>query len=212
VPGTLLHLDSSADPSGSVSRRLTDRFARAWLAAAPGRRVVRRDLHTDQLPHLASSAQHWAPGLRAPGETAPAEADALQRLLIDELLGADVLLVGAPMYNWSVPSTLKTWIDHVHVPGLTVGIAPLPLAGRPVVLVSARGGSYTDGAPGALPDPQLPGLRILFGTALGMDLHPVLAELTLASRLPALADRIPDAAASLAAAEREIDRLAATLG
>lgn len=216
---SLLHLDSSADLGGSVSRRLTARFAEAWAAAGTGRTVVRRDLFVDQVPHLPSSALHWAADLRTPaeieslrGDAAAAAAEARQAELIDEFRAADVLVVGAPMYNWAVPSTLKAWIDHVHVAGVTSPYedrATQPFAGKPVVVVSSRGGKYGDGSPNA--EPLVPGLEQLFA-ALGMESHVVVAELTLASRIPALAGAQPAAAASQAAAERELDELAARLG
>lgn len=74
-------------------------------------------------------------------------AEALQQALVDELLAADVVVVGAPMYNYSLPSSLKAWIDHIHIPGVT---APFdgdtqPMAGRPAVVVTSRGGSYDPG-------------------------------------------------------------------
>ncbi len=209
---TLLHLDSSADLEHSVSRALTGRFARAWSAAGADRTVVHRDLHTDPLPPLPTNALHWAPYLRTPEEKVPADAERLQETLVAELLAADVVVVGAPMYNWSVPATLKAWIDYIHVPGTT---APLdrptqPLAGKPLVLVSSRGAGY--GAGSGQVDHELPGLRQLFETALGLDLHVVLAELTLASRLAPLAALIPDAERSRQAAEAELDALAGGLG
>ena len=94
---TLLHLDSSADLAGSVSRRLTARFAAGW--AALGHAIVRRDLFLDQPPHLPSSVLHWAPSLRATDESVDRAHDLYQEELVGELLAADVVLVGAPMYN-----------------------------------------------------------------------------------------------------------------
>ena len=193
---------------------MTNRFATAWTAAGPDRTVVRRDLHADPVPHLASSVLHWAPPLREPDETAPPAAEDLQQRLIDELLNADVVVLGAPMYNWSIPSTLKAWIDHIHVPGTTApfGDGPQPLAGRPAVVVSSRGAGYGADTPNAGLDHEVPALRQVLGAALGMTVHVVVAELTLATRIPAMAPLIGDAAASLAAAHDELDRLAAVLG
>jgi FMN-dependent NADH-azoreductase len=90
---TLLHLDSSADLTGSVSRRLTARFATGW--AAHGHATVRRDLFLDQPPHLPSSVLHWAPSLRATDESVDPAHDRYQGALAGELLAADVVLVGA---------------------------------------------------------------------------------------------------------------------
>ena len=106
---TLLHLDSSADLIGSASRRLTARFAAGW--AALGHDIVRRDLFADPPPHLPNHVLHSAPSLRPADISVDPVHDRYQEELVGELLAADVVLVGAPMYNWSVPSTLdKAWI------------------------------------------------------------------------------------------------------
>ena len=208
---TLLHLDSSADLTGSVSRRLTARFAGGW--AARGHDTVRRDLFVDQPLHLPSNALHWAPNLRAAGDEVDQAFDHYQEELVGELLAADVVLVGAPMYNWSVPSTLKAWIDWIHVPGMTAPAGPAepaPLGGKPIMIVSGRGVSY--GPDSGNVDHQLPALSQVFATSMEMTVYPVLAELTLTDRVPALAAYAPQRAASLAAAEAEIDRLLDELG
>jgi hypothetical protein len=83
---TLLHIDSSADLTHSRSRALTAAFADAWRARGPEYTVVRRDLHVDQLPHLESSALHWAAADRTAEETVAPEAEALRQQVIDELL------------------------------------------------------------------------------------------------------------------------------
>lgn len=211
---TLLHLDSSADLSASVSRELTARFAAAWSAKGAQHVVVRRDLHTDPLPHLPSHVLHWAAHLRASGETAPAEAEALQQVLIAEVAAADVLVIGAPMYNWSMPSTLKAWIDYLHVPGTTSPFdePTQPFLGKPVVVVSSRGDQYGPGTPNPEADHELPALRKVLGNALGMQLTFVTAELTLADRIPAMAPLLERAAADRRQAEQTLDDLATTLG
>ena len=124
----LLHLDSSIDPARSRSRAITAAFVEAWRGRGDDFTVTSRDLHADPVPHLTSAASHWAPRLRQPGDVPPAAESALQQELLDELLAADVLLVGAPMYNYSLPSTLKAWIDHIHVPGIT---APFDTTDQP---------------------------------------------------------------------------------
>jgi FMN-dependent NADH-azoreductase len=208
---TLLHLDSSADLTGSVSRRLTARFAAGW--AARGHTTVRRDLFTDQPPHLPSNVLHWAPSLRAAGESVNPAHDRYQEELVGELLAADVVLIGAPMYNWSVPSTLKAWIDWIHVPGMTAPAGPddpAPLAGKPVVIASGRGLAYGPGTGNV--DHELAALNQLFAGSMQMIVYPVLAELTLAGRVADLAPYTAQGAASLAAAEADIDRLLTELG
>ncbi|WP_030157378.1 FMN-dependent NADH-azoreductase [Glycomyces sp. NRRL B-16210] len=177
---TLLHLDASAEPEDSRSRALTAALASAF---APGNTVVHRDLHTDPPPHLPHPGLHWAPPLRTGGAPGPA-AEATQRRLIGELLDADALVVGYPLYNYSLPSPLKAWIDHVHVPGLTAPspISGSPLAGRPAVLVTTRGGDYGPGAPNAGRDHATPVLELILGEEMGMDVTVVGVGMTLAGR------------------------------
>jgi FMN-dependent NADH-azoreductase len=207
----MLHLDSSADLTGSASRRLTARFAAGW--AALGHATVRRDLFAEQPPHLPHHQLHWAPGLRSGDGSVDPEHERYQDKLIGELLAADVVVLGAPMYNWSVPSTLKAWIDWVHVPGKTAPAGPddpAPLQGKPMVIASGRGLAYGPGSGNV--DHELAALRQLFEGSMRMVVHPVLAELTLADRVADLAPYGAQAAESSAAAEAEIDRLVAELG
>jgi FMN-dependent NADH-azoreductase len=186
----LLHLDASADPRTSASREVTAAFVEAWRARGPAFTVTSRDLQTDPPPHLPDAALHWAPDLRTVGEVAEPAAEERQRGYLDELLAADVLLVGAPMYNWSLPSTLKAWVDHVHVLGTTVPFGPdgaQPLAGRTAVVVSSRGAAYDAGTPTADWDHTVPPLQLVFGRSFGMTVEVVTVQLTLASRIPAMA-------------------------
>jgi FMN-dependent NADH-azoreductase len=218
----LLHLDSSAAGDASRSRQLTATFAATWRAVGPQHTVTHRDLHRSPIPHLPDAALHWPPRLRQEARlrqegSAPAEpeegsalaeperfaaAEALQNELIDELLAADVLLVGAPLYNYSVPSTLKAWIDHIHVPGRTApfDIPSQPLAGRPAVVITSRGGSYDEGTRTAGWDHAVPALELVLGTALGMTVEVITTSLTLAETVVALADQRDRARAELAAA------------
>ena len=204
----LLHLDSAATIKNSRSREITAAFADAWRAGGPQYTVTHRDLYLSPLPHLADAVLHWPPRLRQEGaaSTDPATlaaAEALQDELVDELLAADVLLVGAPLYNYSVPSSLKTWIDHVHIPGRTapfVDAPTQPLAGRPAVVVSSRGASYDPGSPTDGWDHAVPVLELILGTALGMSVEVITTSLTLAETIPALAPQLDRARAELAAA------------
>ena len=136
-----MQLDSSANLASSTSRALTDEFAQRWARRGPDREIRRRDLHTQQLPHLPTNALHFIPELRPADAVAPApEVVALQAELLAELDGAAGVVIGSPMYNYSMPSTLKAWLDYVHVIGINSpqqeGIAPL--RGKRVVVVSAR--------------------------------------------------------------------------
>ena len=204
----LLHLDSAATLKNSRSREITATFADAWRARGPEYSVTYRDLRRDPLPHLADAVLHWPPRLRPKGAAsadpaALAAAEELQDELVGELLGADVLLVGAPLYNYSVPSSLKTWIDHVHIPGRTapfVDAPTQPLAGRPAVVVSSRGASYDAGSPTDGWDHAVPMLKLILGTALGMSVEVITTSLTLAETVPALATQLDRSRAELAAA------------
>lgn len=211
---TLLQLDSSADLAGSVSRAVTATFVEAWRGLGPDHRVVRRDLHTDPLPHLADASLHWPPRLRSGNATPPADAEALQRQIIDELLAADAVVIGAPMYNYSLPSTLKAWIDYIHVPGVT---APFdddsrPMAGRPAVIISSRGGSYDPGSATAGWDHTVPPLQIILGEALGMRVEVITASRTLSSVVPAMAAEVDRAADELRAAHQRAAERAIAAG
>jgi FMN-dependent NADH-azoreductase len=194
--------------TNSRSREITATFADTWRGRGPEYSVTYRDLHREPLPHLADAVLHWPPRLRPEGAASVdpgtlALAEALQDELIGELLGADVLLVGAPLYNYSVPSSLKTWIDHVHVPGRTapfVGAPEQPMAGRPAVVVSSRGASYDAGSPTDGWDHAVPMLDLILGTALGMSVEVITTSLTLAETLPALAPQLDRSRAELAAA------------
>ncbi|MCF8608765.1 NAD(P)H-dependent oxidoreductase [Gordonia sp. HY285] len=146
----LLAVDSSISGPDSVSRPLVAEFADSWCAAGPDRSVVSRDLAANPVPHLTTAGLHYAEVLRRPHESVdPAAAD-LQRELIDEVAGAAAVVIGAPMYNWSIPSTLKTWLDHLHVLGVTTSSDDQPgrLQGIPAVVVSPRGLAYDDSDPG----------------------------------------------------------------
>ena len=198
----LLHLDSSADAEHSRSRAITATFAAAWRDQGTDRTVTYRDLHRDPLPHLADAALHWPPRLRPAGAAPPAAATALQEELSAELVAADVLLIGAPLYNYSVPSSLKAWIDHIHVPGVTApfDVPTQPLAGRPAVLVTSRGASYDPGTPTEGWDHAIPVLELILGNSLGMTITVITTSLTLAETVPALADQIDRSRAELARA------------
>lgn len=163
----LLHLDSSALGAGSVTRELTAAIVARWLDAVPGLEVTYRDLDAQPLPHLT------APLLGKADTAAAAESERV----LEEFLAADVVVIGAPMYNFGVPSTLKAWIDRVAVAGRTfryTGRGPEGLAGgKRVIVASGRGGAYGDASPA---DFQEAYLRQVFGFLGIRDLDFVRAE------------------------------------
>ncbi len=141
---TLLHLDSSPRGERSHSRQLTAEYAGRWRAAHPGGRVVYHDLGRQPVP-LVSEA--WiAAAYSAPADHTPEQAAAIavSDALVDELLAADLILVGAPMYNFGIPAALKAWVDQVvrarrtFDPATYAGLVP---AGKRVVVITARGGA-----------------------------------------------------------------------
>lgn len=129
----------------------------------------------------------------------------MSKPLIEELLAADVLLIASPMYNFSLPSTLKAWIDQISFPWL-------PLAGRTAVVVTARGGSYAPGEPREAYDHQEPYLRAYFETLGLTDLHFIHTELTNAPHVPLLAEFTDAHKASRAAALKAAATLAGAIG
>jgi FMN-dependent NADH-azoreductase len=146
---TLLHIDSSPMLESSVTRRLTVHFVRRWRERVPGGALLRRDLGASPPPHpdaLIFEAINLPAETRTPGQRAAA---ALADELLEELEAADVVLIGAPMYNFSVPSSLKAWFDLVSRAGRTFRYGPGGheglLSGKTVVAVTARGGFYGQG-------------------------------------------------------------------
>ena len=162
----LLHLDSSILGENSASRSLGAAIVGHWKNATPGLQVTYRDLAADPLPHLSGGSLAGAD----PSEAADAER------VMQEFLEADVVVVGAPMYNFGVPSTLKAWIDRVAIAGKTfryTEAGPQGLAGgKKVVIASSRGGFHQhNGA-----DFQEAYLRQVFGFLGVTDIEVVRAE------------------------------------
>lgn len=213
VMPTLLRLDSSCDVVDSRSRSLTQLFAERWMSAGKDHRVVHRDLHKEPLPHLPDSWLHWPAELRPPELSLPAGSERLQAEIIAELLAADVVLIGAPMYNYSLPSTLKAWVDYIHVPGVTADFdgSGRPMEGRPAVVVNTRGAIYDVGTPTETWDHGTPVLDLVLGVGLGMSVSVVTVTRTLADFVPALADQRERGAEELESARVRLIDLAGQL-
>ena len=204
----LLHIDSSIRGDQSVSRRLTARAAGAWRAAHPDGTVTYRDLGRDPLPHL--EAEGGLARLVPPERHTPAQAASweLTKELVGEILAADTVLLGLPLYNYGAPSSVKTWVDHLIAPGLAFDPATSAglLGGRQFLVIASRGGGYGEGTPREGWDHAAPWLPHGLSTT-GLEPRFITAELTLAPITPAMADLIPLAEQSLTEAEREIDAL-----
>ncbi|MFH8404652.1 FMN-dependent NADH-azoreductase [Streptomyces sp. NPDC018019] len=188
---TLLHLDSSLfTTDGSASRTVTAAFRTAWEEEHPGGTVVYRDLAASPLPHL--DAAGFSAAFAAPDALTPEQQAAFARRLelVEELEKADAVLIGAPMYNITIPSTLKAWLDHVIIMDRTAG-PESSLKGKPVTVVASRGGSYAPGTPREGFDYVQNYLEAVLGTLLAMDVDFIVPELTMAPTNPAMAELIP---------------------
>lgn len=188
---TLLHIDSSVLPGEvSSSRSITNVFRKAWEEQHPQGTVIYRDLAADPVPHITADA--WSAGFTAPSERTPEQsaAFAAREKLIEELEQADAVLIGAPMHNYSIPSTLKAWLDNVFLMGRTAGEAP-SAQGTPVTVVASRGGSYAPGTPREGFEFVLNYLGAVLKGALGLDLDFIVPELTMAPRNPAMSELVP---------------------
>lgn len=161
----LLHIDSSISGQASASRQLTRQIVDRLTAADPKAEVTYRDLDRAPLPHLDSNhLAGMAPGATT-GETTRQEL-AQSTAALEEFLAADVVVIGAPMYNFSVSSQLKAWIDRVLVAGKTFSYTaegPKGLAGgKRVIIASSRGGIYQPDTAMAAMDFQETYLRAVF--------------------------------------------------
>lgn len=175
----ILHLDSSILGQGSVSRLLSAEIVARLKAEHPAATVTYRDLAAEPVPHL-SGAYLAAAGLAADQRSAEIQRDLdIGAAVLEEFLAADIVVLGAPMYNFSVSSQLKAWIDRVAVAGKTFrytekgpeGLA----AGKKVIVASSRGGIYSTG-PAAAADHQESYLRAVFGFFGITDLDYIRAE------------------------------------
>jgi len=160
---TILVLASSALGDASVSNELLRDAVSALRARDPDPRIIKRDLGAEPLPHLTYDSAVAIRGAE-PANEAQATARALSDTLIAELTAADLILIGAPMYNFGMPTALKVWFDYVLRAGITfrysengpVGL----LSGKRAIVAATRGGLYSEG-PAQMLDSQEPHLRNL---------------------------------------------------
>jgi FMN-dependent NADH-azoreductase len=153
----LLHIDSSISGEAAVSHQLSAAIVAEFTRSVPRLDILRRDLDIDVVPHLDSKS---VLRIRPTGDAPIAD-----RTLV-EFLWADVVVIGAPMYNFTIPSQLKAWIDRILVPGVTfryTEAGPQGLSGgKTVIVASTRGGLYSPGMPNATNDFQETYLRAVF--------------------------------------------------
>ena len=175
----VLHIDSGILGDHSVSRRLTAAVVAQIKAEQPAVAVTYRDLVASPLPHL-SGAHLMAANARPEEINAQIASDVEDsKTVLEEFLAADTVVLGAPMYNFSLPSQLKAWIDRIAVAGKTfryTAEGPEGLAnGKKVVIVSTRGGHYSAG-PAAVMDHQESYLKAVLGFIGITDVEIVRAE------------------------------------
>ena len=158
----LLRIDSSARRN-SISRQLTSRFVETWKKENPKGEVIERDLATTSLPLITDEWTLAVYSDPASLSTSQRHVLALSNTLVEELLAADTIVIGAPMHNFAISALLKGWIDQVVRVGRTVLFTPNGpqglLTGKKAVVITSRGGSYRAGTPTAQYDYQEPYLR-----------------------------------------------------
>ena len=197
----LLHIDSSILGGNSVSRQLTAQIVASWRAAHPATQVTYLDLAVDTPSHLSAESL----GFRMPAgtatlsETAQRE-NAISEALVSQFLAADVVVIGAPLYNFSIPTQLKAWIDRIAQAGRTFTYTdkgPVGLAGgKTIIVASTRGGMYSTSDAGNAMEHQESYLKTIFGFFGVTDVRFVRAE--------GLAMGEAGKAAALASAELDI--------
>ena len=175
----LLHIDSSVLGEASASRQLSAAIVKALTRAMPGTEVVRRDLDSDPIPHLDSRLLAAVRPDIAVDPTTRA-ADEKGAAALEELLGADIVVIGAPMYNFTIASQLKAWLDRIVIAGKTfrygeTGAKGLA-GGKKVIIASSRGGLYAPGMPQEANDFQETYLRAILGFIGIEDIDIVRAE------------------------------------
>jgi FMN-dependent NADH-azoreductase len=150
----LLHIDSSVLGENSASRSMTAAIVARLRAEHPGIEVTRRDLAAQSLPHFTPVLAEGHPCVARNGE------------ILDEFLASDIVVIGAPMYNFTIPTQLKAWLDRVLIAGRTFHYTengPEGLAGgKRVIIASSRGGIYSEG-PAQAVDFQETYLKHVFG-------------------------------------------------
>lgn len=198
---SLFRLDASISPATSQSRALADRVEAEWTAAHPDSLITRRDIGTEPLPSTL-----WrdvvTSGAADDADITPAqrEARATAKVLADELIEADALLLAVPLYNWGVAAHVKSWYDVTYTDSRIKGGA---LNGKPVVLASVLGGNYNPGTPKEGWDHSTPWLRRVIEEVWGADLLVVQRQFTLVGVNPAM-DQFKDAAEEIKKAAEQL--------
>ncbi|MGJ4885860.1 FMN-dependent NADH-azoreductase [Bradyrhizobium sp. HKCCYLRH3059] len=175
----LLHIDSSVLGPNSVSRQVSAAIVARLRQITPGLEVTYRDVAAEPLSHL--SGTHVAVAYGAPVEDPAVEADvAAGQAVLEEFLAADIVVIGAPMYNFSIPSQLKAWVDRIAVRGKTFSYGPNGpqglAGGKRIIVAVSRGGHYGADTPMAAFEHLETYLRSVFSFIGVTDLEFVAAD------------------------------------
>ncbi len=176
----LLHVDSSILGGHSVSRQLSAEIVAEWCKSRPDTKVEYLDLALNAPNHFGADAIA-VKGIAQPEPTAAQRAEnAVSEQLVSQFLAADVIVIGAPFYNFSIPTQLKAWIDRLAQPGRTFTYTdkgPTGLAtGKTVIVASTRGGAYSTSEGGQAMEHQESYLKVVFGFFGVTDVRIVRAE------------------------------------
>lgn len=175
----LLHIDSAITGDQSVSRQLSARAVQAWVQAHPGTQVQRLDLAVDAPSHLSADSLGFRTGQAAETEVQRRE-NAVSEALVSQFLASDVIVIGTPFYNFTIPTQLKAWIDRIAQSGRTFKYTdkgPVGLAGgKTLIVVVSRGGIYSTSEGGRAMEHQEGYLRTVFGFMGVTDVRFVRAE------------------------------------
>ncbi|VTU29239.1 FMN-dependent NADH-azoreductase [Variovorax sp. PBL-E5] len=163
----LLHIDSSILGTSSVSRQLTAEVVADWRRAHPHTTVDYLDLAVETPNHFSADALGIKVGIQAEPTDAQRRENEVSEKLVSQFLAADVIVIGAPLYNFTVPTQLKAWIDRLAQAGRTfkytdkgaVGLA----TGKTVIVALARGGIYSTSEGGQAMEHQESYLKVIFG-------------------------------------------------
>ena len=176
----LLHIDSGILGTASVSRQLSANAVAEWRTQHPNTEVVYRDLVAQPLTHLTGEQLFAAAADASQQSSEMRSILAESEKVLQEFLGADIVVIGTPMYNFSIPSQLKAWIDRIAIKGKTFAYTeqgPKGLAGgKTVIIASTRGGVYGATSPVAAWDHQEAYLKAVFGFLGVTDLRFLRAE------------------------------------
>ena len=213
----LLHVDSSILGTNSVSRQLTSETVAQWRENHPGTQVAYLDLALNAPAHFSADSIGIKTGVQAEPTDGQRRENALSEQLVSQFLASDVIVVGAPLYNFTIPTQLKAWIDRLAQVGRTfkytdqgaVGLA----TGKTVIVVSSRGGIYSASEGGQAMEHQESYLKVIFGFFGITDVRFVRAEGVAMGETPKAvafsAARLSIAVATRKASSQDVAALAA---